>query len=305
MNVHEGIPDSPIDEVSLAIGSFDGVHLGHQDVIRRLRAGPGAAVVVTFEPHPRCVLDPANCPKSLTVQPEKLALLSRHGVDHALTLNFTPEIARLAPEEFLGRLARGMSIRRLVCGADFAFGRGRSGTVAWLREQAPRLGFDVEVAEPVRVDDQELHSSDIRRLLADEGDIPAANRRLGSEFSLWGTVEHGAQVGRAIGFPTANLALPLNKLVPKPGIYAARFQAGERSFAAALSIGYRPTFGGDRLGVEVFVIDFSGDLYGQHVGVAPVLRLRDEVRYESAAELAAQIARDVEETRRVLEAGKS
>lgn len=300
MKVHEGVPESPVGEVSLAIGSFDGVHRGHQDVIRRLRSGPGSAAVVTFEPHPRCVLDPPNCPKSLTVQPEKLALLSRHGVDHAVTLNFTPAIAQLAPADFLAMLAAGMTVRRIVCGADFAFGHGRQGNLAWLREHGPRLGFDVEVAEPVRVEGTELHSSDIRRLLAEAGDLPAANLRLGSDFTLWGTVEHGAQVGRAIGFPTANLALPLNKLIPRPGIYAARFETQGKTYAGALSIGFRPTFGGDRLGIEVYVIDFSGDLYGEHVAVAPVLRLRDEVRYESAAELAAQIARDVAETRRIL-----
>lgn len=297
MHVYDGLPESPIGDVALSVGSFDGVHLGHQDVIRRLRNGSGAATVITFEPHPRCVLDPSRCPKSLTTPGEKTALLDRYGIEHAITLKFTPDLARLTPDEFMVRIAAAMSVQKFVCGPDFAFGRARAGNADWLRDH----GFEVEVAPPFQLDGVELHSSEIRRLLIDVGDIEAANRLLGdSRFMLWGTVEHGAEVGRAIGFPTANLALPLNKLIPRPGIYAARVRLGAENRIGAVSVGFRPTFGGDRLVVEVYVLDFDGDLYGHQVGVEVVKRLRDEARYPSAAALAEQIARDVEETRRLL-----
>jgi riboflavin kinase/FMN adenylyltransferase len=298
--VHQGLPERSIGDAVLAIGSFDGVHLGHQHVLNRVKelaARQGArSVVVTFEPHPRCVIEPSACPKSITTIEEKLGLLHQLGIDDGIVLKFTPQVAQLSAEQFVAALGASMTVRTVVCGQDFGFGHRRQGNPDWLREH----GVPVEVVEPFLLDGTELHSSAIRRLLGD-GNVPAANRLLGRPFVLRGTVEHGAEVGRGLGFPTANLAVQLNKLVPVQGIYAVRVKSPHGRHLGALNIGYRPTFGGDRLTIEVFLLDFDGDLYGAQLEVSFVARIRDEEKFASAAELAEAIARDVAETRRLLE----
>ena len=300
MNSHQGLPAKRLGKVALAIGSFDGLHLGHRHVLDRVkdaasRAG-GRSAVITFEPHPRCVLEPARCPKSLTTIEEKLELLDQLGVEEAVVLKFTPSVAALSAGEFIAAVGAAMDVRAVVCGPDFVFGRARQGSPAWLTEH----GLPVEVVEPLRLDGVELHSSDIRALLG-AGDVPAANRLLGRPFLLRGTVEHGAEIGRGLGFPTANLAVQLNKLVPASGIYAVWVRSPFGRHQGALNIGYRPTFGGDRLTIEVFLLDFDGDLYGAQLEVEFVLRIRDEEKYDSATDLADAIARDVARTRRILE----
>jgi riboflavin kinase / FMN adenylyltransferase len=298
--VHQGLPERSIGDAVVAIGSFDGVHLGHQHVlnqVKELAAARGArSAVITFEPHPRCVIEPSGCPKSITTIEEKLGLLHQFGVEVGIVLKFTPQVAQLSADDFVAALGASMTIRSVVCGPDFAFGHRRQGHPDWLREH----GIPVEVVEPILLDGEELHSSAIRRLLG-EGDVPAANRLLGRPFVLRGTVEHGAEVGRGLGFPTANLAVQLNKLVPAQGIYAVRVRSPHGRHLGALNIGYRPTFGGDRLTIEVFLLDFDGDLYGAQLEVSFVARLRDEKKFGSAGELADAIARDVAETRRLLE----
>jgi riboflavin kinase / FMN adenylyltransferase len=298
--VHQGLPEKSIGDAVVAIGSFDGVHLGHQHVLKRVKeraaAAGGRSAVITFEPHPRCVLEPAGCPKSITTTEEKLGLLHLLDIDDGIVLKFTPQVAQLSAEEFMATLGASMAIQAVVCGPDFAFGHRRQGNPEWLRQH----GVPLEVVEPFLLDGEELHSSAIRKLLG-QGDVPAANRLLGRPFVLRGTVEHGAEVGTGLGFPTANLAVQLNKLVPAQGIYAVRVKSPHGSHLGALNIGYRPTFGGDRLTIEVFLLDFDGDLYGAQLEVSFVARLRDEEKFASAGELADAIARDVAETRRLLE----
>ncbi len=300
MIVHQGLPETAIGNAVLAIGSFDGVHLGHQHVLNRVKElaarWGGRSAVVTFEPHPRCVLEPAGCPKSITTIEEKLGLLHQLAIDDGIVLKFTPQVARLSADEFVAALGTSVTIQAVVCGPDFAFGHRRQGNPDWLRDH----GIPVEIVEPFLLDGEELHSSDIRRLLG-EGDIPAANRLLGRPFVLRGTVEHGAEVGRGLGYPTANLAIQLNKLVPAQGIYAVRVRSPHGRHLGALNIGYRPTFGGDRLTIEVFVLDFDGDLYGAQLEVSFVARIRDEEKFASADELVEAMARDVAATRRLLE----
>jgi riboflavin kinase / FMN adenylyltransferase len=297
--VHQGLPEKSIGDAVVAVGSFDGVHLGHQHVLSRVKelasARGARSAVVTFEPHPRCVLEPAGCPKSITTIEEKLGLLELLEIDDGIVLKFTPQVAQLSAAEFITALSASMDLKAVVCGPDFAFGHRRQGNPEWLRQH----GIPVEVVEPFLLDGQELHSSAIRRLLG-EGDIPAANRLLERDFVLRGTVEHGAEVGKGLGFPTANLAVQLNKLVPTQGIYAVRVRSPHGRHLGALNIGYRPTFGGDRLTIEVYLLDFDGDLYGSQLEVAFIARLRDEKKFDSAAELAEAIARDVAETRRLL-----
>ena len=238
------------------------------------------------------MLDPANCPPSITTLQEKLSLIGERGIDHAIVIRFDRALASLAPQDFVEQLSGAMFIRRWVIGFDFAFGRGRTGNAEWLRVH----GHDVLVVPPFKMDGHDLHSSEIRRLVR-AGDVEAANRLLGHEFKMSGPVEAGAQVGRQLGFPTANISPEPNKLVPALGAYAGRVKEPEGEFVAALSVGYRPTFGGTQLRVEAFLLDFEADLYGQRLVLELWRRLRDERAFPSEQELVAQIARDVEETR--------
>ena len=285
--------------MALTVGSFDGVHLGHVDVIRHLEdtavAEHAASALITFEPHPRCVLDPANCPSSITTLSEKLGLIEAAGVEHAIVLRFDRELASLSPQEFVDRVAEVMDIKAWVIGFDFAFGRGRTGNADWLRTH----GHHVEVVPPFKIDGRDLHSSEIRRLVT-TGEVEAANRLLGREFEITGPVEAGAQVGRQLGFPTANISPEPNKLVPALGAYAGRVVAPEGDFVAALSVGYRPTFGGTELKIEAFLLDFEGDLYQQRLWLRFVRYLHPDIKFASPDELVEQLKRDVADTRRIV-----
>jgi riboflavin kinase/FMN adenylyltransferase len=312
--------------VALTIGSFDGVHLGHVDVIRHVvasaRAHAGRAegaqkhlqpALITFEPHPRCVLDPANCPQSITTLQEKLALIEAAGIEHAIVLRFDKELASLSPQEFIDRLAKVMDLRRWVIGYDFAFGRGRTGSAQWLRDH----GHHVEVVPPFQVDGHDLHSSEVRRLIT-AGEVDRANRLLGRVYSMAGPVEAGEMVGRQLGFPTANIAVEPNKLIPALGAYAGRVRVDwgsreltaqpqgssektpEREFVAALSVGYRPTFGGTQLRVEAFLLDFEGDLYQRRLELRFIHYLHPDITFPGTDELVRQLQQDVADTRRIV-----
>ena len=284
----------------MTIGSYDGVHLAHQRIIERTRAAgvetDSDSVLVTFEPHPRCVLDPANCPSSITTLKEKLELVEDLAVDHTVVLEFTRRLSELPPAEFMGGLGAGFEVRRVVCGPDFAFGHKRAGNVAWLRSS----GYEVDEVPVFKADGEEVRSSAIRRHLI-AGEIERGNQLLGRPFAIAGLVEHGEQVGRTLGFPTVNVAVEPHKLVPAHGVYAGWALAAGGEHMCALSIGYRPTFGGRQLRVEGHLLDFDGDLYQQWVELRFVCRLRDsQIKFESAEELSTQIAKDVEATRRAL-----
>jgi len=285
--------------VALTIGSFDGVHLGHLDVIGHVIASAKdlelQPALITFEPHPRCVLDPANCPQTITTLQEKLALLEAAGVEHAIVLRFDRELASLSPQEFVDRLATVMELRRWVIGYDFAFGRGRTGSAHWLLEH----GHKVEVVSPFQIDGHDLHSSEVRRLIT-AGEIEHANRLLGREYSMAGPVEAGERVGRQLGFPTANIGVEPNKLIPALGAYAGRARAPEGDFIAALSVGYRPTFGGTQLRVEAFLLDFEGDLYQRRLELRFVRYLHPDIKFPSTDELVRQLHQDVADTRRAV-----
>jgi riboflavin kinase/FMN adenylyltransferase len=285
--------------VALTVGSFDGVHLGHIDVIKHVVAAAqetdSQSALITFEPHPRCVLDPGNCPQSITTLQEKLALIEAAGIEHAIVLRFDRELASLSPQEFIDRLAAVMELRRWVIGYDFAFGRGRTGSAHWLREH----GHQVEVVPPFKVDGHDLHSSEVRRLIT-AGDVDRANKLLGREYAMAGPVEAGEKVGRRLGFPTANIAVEPNKLIPALGAYAGRARAPEGDFVAALSVGYRPTFGGTQLRVEAFLLDFEGDLYQQRLELRFVRYLHPDIKFPGTDELVQQLKQDVADTRRIV-----
>ncbi len=251
--------------------------------------------LITFEPHPRCLLDPANCPQSITTLQEKLALIETRGIEHAIVLRFDRALAALSPQEFVDQLASVMDVRRWVIGFDFAFGRERQGSADWLRDR----GHLVDVVPPLLVEGKALHSSDVRRLVT-LGDVETANKLLGREYSLSGPVEAGDRVGRTLGFPTANIAIEPNKLVPALGAYAGRVKAPEGDFIAALSVGYRPTFGGTQLRVEAFLLDFEGDLYQQRLEFHFVRYLHADIAFPTVDDLVHQLKRDVADTRRIV-----
>ena len=284
--------------MALTIGSFDGVHLGHLDVIKHVIASAkvldAQPALITFEPHPRCVLDPANCPQSITTLQEKLALLEAAGIEHAIVLRFDRELASLSPQEFVDRLANVMELRSWVIGYDFAFGRGRTGSAQWLRDHDHR----VDVVPPFKLDGHDLHSSEVRRLIT-AGEVEHANRLLGREYSMAGPVEAGERVGRQLGFPTANIGVEPNKLIPALGAYAGRARAPEGDFVAALSVGYRPTFGGTQLRVEAFLLDFEGDLYQKRIELRFVRYLHPDIKFPTTDDLVRQLHQDVADTRRI------
>ena len=289
--------------VVLTIGNFDGVHLGHaalleevESVARRVDA---QTALLTFDPHPRCVLDPPHCPPSLTTVEEKESLLAARGLDRMIVLGFTREVSGWRAEQFCDMLVEAFAVRALVVGHDFALGHKRQGDVAFLRDYGERHGFAVEQVGAVSIGEQVVSSSRARTLVT-EGDVSHAAALLGRPYFMDATVEHGEEVGRHLGFPTANLSIAADKCLPASGVYAMWVRVGDDWHAAATNVGYRPTFGGDRLTVEAFLLDFSGDLYGREVRAAFVERLREERAYASVDELVVQIGRDVEQVRSLL-----
>jgi riboflavin kinase / FMN adenylyltransferase len=273
---------------AVAVGSFDGVHLGHQAVLGAARATGLAPTVVTFDPHPRIAL--GNKVDLLTTLERRLELISELSVDTTLVAAFTPELQRLEPEAFAERFLLEIGAEAVVAGEDFRFGVRRSGDLALLE----RLGFRVVVTDEV----EGVSSTAIRAALT-EGDVVAAARMLGRPHELDGMVVAGDQRGGTLGYPTANLLLEPDLAVPRFGIYAG----SARGHRAAISIGTNPHYGGTERRIEPYLLDFEGDLYGQRLVVELWERLRDEAVFDSEDELVAQIARDVEATRAAVRPG--
>lgn len=295
---------------AVTIGNFDGVHLGHQRLLERARAGAaelgGEAVALTFDPHPAAVLAPHLAPRLITPTRRKLELLARAGIDACVVEPFDRDLAGLSPREFAqGILAGALGARRIVVGYDFTFGKKRAGNTAMLRELGRELGFDVEVVDPVTVDGLVASSTRVRAFIT-EGNLEGARLLLGRDVEIDGVVVRGAGRGRTIGVPTANIA-PDTELVPAVGIYAVwvdiegATEPGARHPGAA-SVGTNPTFtDAGQLSVEVHLLDYDGgDLYGRRLRLSFVERLRGERRFPGADELVEQIRRDIADTRRVL-----
>jgi riboflavin kinase / FMN adenylyltransferase len=283
--------------VALALGNFDGVHLGHRALFKEA-AEHGRPGALTFEPHPGKVLQPELAPRLITPLPRKLQLLESAGLDVAVVLPFTLAFARTPARDFEGMLFDRARVRAVVVGRDYTYGAQRAGTVSTLTGAAMARGAVVAVVEPVTVNGVVASSSRIREYIL-EGRVGAARALLGRPFDLDGVVVKGDGRGRSIGFPTANVDTH-GELLPASGVYAVRVRTGERWHGGAANIGTKPTFGGSAVTVEVHLLDWSGDLYGQEVRVEFLERLRAERRFASVSELTAQIQRDVEEARVVL-----
>ena len=285
----------------VTIGVFDGMHRGHQHLIGVLleRARPEglATVALTFNPHPRTVLRPGTAITYLTSLEERVELLQGQGVDSVGVVAFTSELAQLSAEDFLSLLVQELEMRLLVVGPDFALGRNRAGTIGVMREIGERLGFRVEVAPLLAEADEKVGSSAIRQALG-AGDVERVGRLLGRPFSLRGPIVAGDRRGRALGFPTANIALGLDRALPAYGIFVTRAYVRESSHESCTSIGIRPTFDVEpRPVVETFILDFDEDIYGREMQIDLLRRLRGEERFASAEALIAQIHKDIENTR--------
>jgi riboflavin kinase/FMN adenylyltransferase len=280
----------------LAIGNFDGVHLGHAALIKRLAEVAAehqlAPTVLTFEPHPREFFAPESAPARLTTLREKLELLADSGVEQAMICPFNAAFSALSPEDFIEQvLVRGCQVRHLIIGDDFRFGRGRKGDFALLQGAGQRFGFTVEAMGSVTVADERVSSSAVRKALG-IGDMEHAARLLGRPYIIDGQVSHGQKLGRQLGFATANLRIKHNPL-PMSGVFAVEVSGlGDLPLPGVANLGIRPTVGGTRPLLEVHLFDFDRDIYGAHISVRFVHKLRDEQRFPNFDALKAQIAAD-------------
>jgi riboflavin kinase/FMN adenylyltransferase len=308
----DACPDPPTGSV-VTIGAFDGVHLGHQALLRMVRERAAErglpTALVTFDRHPAQVVRPESAPKLLTSLPQKLELLEATGlVDHAVVLTFDEQRRRESAEDFVTQVLEGcLHARLVVVGADFHFGNGRRGNVALLERMGLDLGFDVVGLDLVRAAedaDRVTYSSTLVRQRLADGDVRGAAEILGRVHEVRGTVVEGDRRGRELGFPTANVAVPEEICLPAAGIYAGTFTGGDGvARPTAISLGHRPTFYSDQayLLLEAYLLDFKGDLYGQAASVGFVERIRAEERFDSVDDLVAAMHRDVAVARRVLE----
>lgn len=287
---------------SVALGNFDGVHLGHQEILRKTvetahKKGRDA-VVYTFDPHPRLVLNKVQDIPRITTPGERADLLEHLGLDVLVLAEFTLEFAAQTPEDFVQNvLVEELGVRHLFIGTNYRFGKGRAGSSNTLKKMAPELGFVVHVVPPVTVEGLVVSSSRIREHLM-QGEIREANTLLGREFTIEGRVIHGHHRGKGLGFPTANIK-PEVKLHPPEGVYAVYCRVGGETYQGVMNIGYNPTFKDRRVSYEVHILDFDGDIYGQMIRVYLVEKLRAEMTFSDVDALKTQIAEDVEQSRKI------
>jgi riboflavin kinase / FMN adenylyltransferase len=289
----------------VSIGTFDGVHLGHQALVRRLvtsaHAENNPAVLLTFFPHPAVVLRGQRGPYYLTSPEERSVLLDGLGVDSTITLEFSRELAGLTAFEFMSLLKTRLGVSRLLVGFNFALGRGRAGDLPALKQIGEQLAYELEVISPIEVGGMVLSSSQIRSLLA-EGDVERANQALGRWFSVAGKVTHGDGRGRSLGIPTANLEIWDEHALPSVGVYACWATVGEERWQAVVNIGVRPTFEAQPVipRLEAHLLDFDQDMYNRELRLEFVARLRSEQRFASIGDLVEQINRDIASARDLL-----
>ena len=302
MNVFRGLA-TPVERSYpvATIGNFDGQHKGHRSlldiVVATARRLQGTAVVVTFDPHPVRTLAPHVDLKFLTSPEEKLARFEEAGIQDVILLEFTPAFAALAPAEFASQILKnGLGLKELFVGEHFSFGKGRAGKVSDLIQLGAQLGFEVHAVPPVKLDGEVVSSTRIRQMIQ-AGDMSKASRFLGRPYAIGGEVIHGDHRGQSLGWPTANLAVPSERVLPPDGVYAATVLWQGRCMESATYIGTRPTFGvGDRV-IEVYLLDRQLDLYGQRIIVQFIERVRADIMFQSAEALADRIEQDVQEVR--------
>jgi len=287
----------------VTIGNFDGVHLGHREVLSRVREEAkrrgGVSVVITFVPHPLQVLSPGVPLKLITTPQEKAEQIAASGIDYLLEIPFDAAFAATPARAFVEEvLVRRIGVEQLVIGYDYAFGRGREGEPELLRRMGKEHSFSVELLSPVS-DGSTVYSSTAVRRLVEHGDVKKAVAILGRHYRVCGKVVHGFHRGRTLGFPTANVQTE-KELIPSAGVYAVKVRLGDELFDGACNIGTNPTFANAKLSVEVFLLDFDRDIYGEHICVFFIDRVRGERRFADLKALREGIAKDVEHCRELL-----
>jgi len=298
MRIHYGLEDfEPLEFAVVTSGTFDGVHRGHQQILKRLKSvaekSGGETVLLTFWPHPRILLDPDFNIKLLTTFEEKAALLEKFGVDHLVKIPFTKEFSQLDTDTYIKKvLQESIGTRKLVIGYDHRFGRDREGSFEYLKENSRQYGFEVEEIPRHEIDHVVVSSTRIRNALAG-GEIHVGNEYLGREFSLVGTVIDGDKRGRQLGFPTANISIEsAHKLIPCDGTYAVRVSYENNTYGGMLNIGFRPTVDGSSRSIEVNIFDFDKEIYGKELEISFVKLIRKEKKFQNLEELKNQLLKD-------------
>ena len=281
--------------LALTIGFFDGVHLGHRYLVSELseiaKKRNFASAVLTFRTHPRQVLHSDYIPSLLTTADEKIALLKDTGVDYVVMTEFTQDLSMLTAQEFMRLLHDKLNVRCLMIGYDHRFGHNRSEKFEDYVRFGKEIGIEVVQSFPLVIDGINVSSSAVRKTIS-EGDVAKAAKLLGREYSLAGTVVKGFQVGRTIGFPTANIAYDDSRMLPKDGVYAARVAVDSHLYDAMLYIGSRPTVNTGKISVEAYLFDFSDDIYGKKVNVCFMERIRESIKFNSVEDLKKQLEKD-------------
>ncbi len=299
MKVYYRLEDfSTLKNAVVTTGTFDGVHLGHQTIIKRLKEiaqkEKGETVVITFEPHPRIVIYNDTSIRLINSVPEKIELLEKEGIDHLIIIPFNKEFSRTSSIDFIRNILVGViGTKKLVIGYNHFFGRNREGSFAHLKEYGPVYGFDVEEIPAQEIDNIDISSTKIREAI-EKGEVRLANNYLGHPFSLRGKVVEGNKLGMTIGFPTANLSVDASyKIIPAIGVYAVKVLIEGVEYGAMLNIGKRPTVQEEgNISIEVNVFDFSSDLYGKEIKVLFHSRVRDERKFDGIEQLKEQLQRD-------------
>lgn len=307
MKVYNGFSSySAVKNAVVTIGAFDGVHIGHQTIINRMvgiaKKHQGEVVLVTFDPHPRMVLQKASKVKLLTSIKERISLLEKAGVEHLIIIPFDKTFSNLTSSEFISDfLVEKIGTKRLVIGYDHHFGKNREGSFDHLITSGLIYGFDVEEIPAQEVNYINVSSTKIRKAVR-EGDAVKASKYLGHYYSINGIVIKGKQIGRSIGFPTANIKIEdNNKLIPKEGVYAVRVALENENFSGMLNIGYRPTVGRDnQLSIEVHIFDFQKNIYGRQLTLEIIKHVRNEIHFTNVNDLTKQLEQDLTESKNIL-----
>ncbi len=292
----------------LTIGNFDGVHLGHQAIFKMLvekaRKKKGTSIVFTFQPHPMRVISPEKAPRQLTTFKDKVELIRAFGIDYLICVNFTREFSAIEAEDFVKDILVGrIHVKEIFIGSNYLFGKGRKGSPELLKRMGKDYGFGVTVVDELKMNGVIISSSKIRSLISN-GRVEEASRFLGRFYSVDGTVIKGTRRGKnLLHIPTANLATS-NELLPKDGVYAVTVNLEGKMYRGAANIGYNPTFKEKRLSFEVHILDFDRDILGKNLKVNFIKRLRDEIRFNNAQELANHMKKDIEAVRDLLKKAK-
>ncbi len=293
----------PIPHPVMAIGNFDGVHVGHQTLFRKTaelaQEHNGTPIAFTFEPHPLKIIAPEKVPPLLTHFKKKMELIGSFGIDLIICADFTRKFADQQPRDFSKNiLCEKIGVKEIVVGFDYAFGRGREGTIPYLKQMGEEFGFRVHVVEPFKLNGHTVSSSHVRELI-EAGQVETASQFLGRDYSIIGPVIAGYKTGQVIGFPTANIDTSKVQ-IPGTGVYAVRVVYKGESHDGVANVGFNPTFHRDRLSVEVHIFDFHQVIYSHEIEVQFVARIRSEIAFKSADDLVVQIKQDIEKAQAIL-----